>query len=84
MPILWGDRFIGRVDIKADRKPRTLILRRLIFEPEFDIGDEVLALLMEQLGDFARFNGCDTLIVEQVEPSKVNKAVVAACRYHGL
>jgi uncharacterized protein len=84
LPILWGDRFIARVDAKADRKPRTLILRRLVFEPEFDAYDEVLPLLAKRLADFARFNDCDTVAVELVEPSKVTGEVVAACCHHGL
>jgi uncharacterized protein len=84
LPILLGDRFIGRVDAKADRKPRTLILRQLVFEPEFDAYEEALPLLAERLVEFARFNDCDTLAVEHVEPSKVTGAVMAACCYHGL
>ena len=32
LPILWGDRFIARLDAKADRKAKALLLRRLMFE----------------------------------------------------
>jgi hypothetical protein len=68
LPILWGTRFIGRVDAKADRKPRTLIVRRLTFEPDFDAYEEVMPLLAERLRAFAAFNDCDTFDVEEVVP----------------
>ena len=35
LPILWGDRFVARLDSKADRKPKTFIIKRLLFEPGF-------------------------------------------------
>ena len=35
LPVLYGTRFIGRVDTKADRKSKTLIVRKLTFEPDF-------------------------------------------------
>jgi uncharacterized protein YcaQ len=68
-PILFGDRLVGRLDPKADRKPSTLILRSLCFEPSFDASDAVLAALAETLARFARFNGCDRVAFEKVRPA---------------
>jgi hypothetical protein len=78
LPILWGDRFIGRVDTKADRDPRTLIVRRLTFEQDFDTCDEVLPHLADRLRDFARFNDCDTFAVELVDPPHLARPLAEA------
>ena len=32
LPILWGDKFVGRVDVKAERKTRVLLLQNLAIE----------------------------------------------------
>ena len=71
LPILWGDRFVGRLDPKADRKARTLRVLHLMFEPEFKSHDRILKPLAEKLWDFAAFNGCDTVQVEKATPAKV-------------
>ncbi len=61
LPILYGDRFIGRMDTKADRATRTLIVRQLTFEADFDPDERVLSLLVEKLRAFGAFNGCECL-----------------------
>lgn len=71
LPILWGDRFVARLDSKADRKPKTFVIKRLLFEPGFAEYDAVLPALVEKLRAFAAFNGCDHFAVEDVQPEKV-------------
>lgn len=71
LPIFWGDRFIARMDSKADRKPKTFIVRRLRFEPDFGDYDAVLPALVDKLRAFAAFNGCDNFAVEDVQPEKM-------------
>lgn len=71
LPILWKDRFIGRLDPKADRKSRTLIVRKLLFEPGFGDYDEVLPHLADRIGRFAAFNGCDRTVIKQTQPGHV-------------
>jgi uncharacterized protein YcaQ len=71
LPILWGSDFIGRLDPKADRKARTLIVKKLMFEPEFGDYDRVLPALARKLNEFAAFNGCESVVVEESEPKKV-------------
>ncbi len=78
LPILWGNRFIGRVDTKADRKSHTLIVRQLTFEPDFAAYDQVLPLLADRLRDFARFNACDAFVVEQVDPPRLIQPLTKA------
>lgn len=57
MPVLEGDRFIGRLDARLDRAERTLYVERLTFEPGVEVSAERLArvqgaveALAEQLG----------------------------------
>ena len=71
LPILWGDRFVARMDSKADRKPKTFIIKRLLFEPDFDAYDAALPALADKLREFAAFNGCDNFAVEDVQPEKI-------------
>ncbi len=74
LPILWGDRFVGRVDAKADRKAKALLIRKLIFEPQFGDYDAVWPPLAEKMRAFATFNGCESVVVEDVDPTRVKVA----------
>jgi len=68
LPVLWGDRFIARVDAKADRPSGTLILRHVYFEPDFAELDATLPALAQELRAFADFNACDQITVEIATP----------------
>ena len=70
LPILWGETFVGRLDAKADRKAKTLVIRKLLFEPGFADLDGVLEPLAAKLRAFAAFNGCDRVVIEAAEPRK--------------
>jgi uncharacterized protein YcaQ len=71
LPILWGERFVGRLDPKVDRARNTLIVRSLMLEPEFEPDDEFLCAFAEKLSDFARFNRCERVELERVSPAGV-------------
>lgn len=75
LPVFWGERFIARMDTKADRKPKTFIVRRLVFEPDFEDYDAVLPAFAEKLRAFAAFNGCENFAIEDVQPEKVKAAL---------
>ena len=75
LPILVGDRFVGRLDPKADRKARTLIVRKLLFEPDFKDYDAVLPALAAKLRDFAAFNDCDETVVAETAPRRARAAL---------
>jgi uncharacterized protein YcaQ len=77
LPILWGDRFVARMDAKADRKPGTFIVRKLTFELGFGEYDELLPTFAHSLCGFAAFNGCQEIEVEETEPGKVKGALEA-------
>jgi uncharacterized protein YcaQ len=70
LPILWGRRFIGRLDPKAQRKERTLVVRKLTFEPGFTEYDRVASNLAAKLRAYAAFNGCDRTVITETRPRK--------------
>ncbi len=73
LPILWGDQLIGRLDPKADRKNRVLIVKKLMFEPGFTRFDDVMPHFAMKLNAFAAFNGCEEIVIEDCRPKKMLK-----------
>jgi uncharacterized protein len=68
LPILWGDHLIGRMDVKALRAERQLIIHHLIFEPSFRDWNVVKSSFAEALMHFTRFQQCDGWKITRVEP----------------
>lgn len=75
LPILWREQLVGRLDPKADRRQKTLIIRNLVFEPDFEAFDEFLPTFAEKSRDLARFNRCEKVEVEQVSPAKIKQTI---------
>jgi len=71
LPILFGDRLVGRLDPKADRATNRFIARRITLEPGVRDLDALLPALAAELHAFARFNGCETIEVEQITPARL-------------
>ena len=69
LPILFGEDLVGRLDPKADRAGRKLLVRRLAIEPRFAAAAGLAPGLADALREFARFNGCDEAVLEKVEPA---------------
>ena len=63
-PILWGDELVARIDMKADRKTKTLIVKNLHYEIVLKNKKGFEAALTEALETFAEFNGCDSIITK--------------------
>ncbi len=58
LPILWGGDFIGRIDLKADRKKKRLLVQGLWWEDGKRVGEELGEALKQKLDELAAFNGC--------------------------
>ena len=71
LALLWGDRFIGRIDPKAERREKTLTIRSLQMEPGVEVDDELLAALAHRLSAFASFNDCERTRIEHSRPARV-------------
>jgi hypothetical protein len=53
-----------------------LIVRQLTFEPQVKNYDGLLPVLADKLWAFAAFNDCDQIVIEHVEPAKVQSELV--------
>ncbi|ARQ57154.1 MULTISPECIES: winged helix-turn-helix domain-containing protein [Rhizobium] len=61
-PLLEGDRLVGRIDMKADRKKSTLDVRRLWLEPGVKPSAGRLERLEAELDRVARFAGVEKVV----------------------
>jgi uncharacterized protein YcaQ len=62
-PLLEGDRLVGRIDMKADRKAGKLDVRRIWLEPGVKPSAGRLERLMAELERLARFTGVDKVVL---------------------
>ena len=60
-PLLEGDRFVGRIDMKADRKRGVLDVTRLWWEPGIRTSSGRLEKLDAELQRLARFSGMERI-----------------------
>ncbi|WP_288436608.1 crosslink repair DNA glycosylase YcaQ family protein [uncultured Chryseobacterium sp.] len=75
LPILFGDQFIGRVDCKAHRKEKKFELIHLHIENSAIGLERWLKPFVETIKRFAVFNGCESLMVTKVSPSKLSAVI---------
>ncbi|TFF36379.1 winged helix-turn-helix domain-containing protein [Mucilaginibacter psychrotolerans] len=61
LPVLVGDTFVARMDAKADRKQKLLIVHNLHFEP-VDITETMIDKITEVLKAFVQFNQCRDIV----------------------
>jgi len=69
LPILWSGKVVARMDAKAERKQKTLIIRNLIFEPGFKMIGGFKKAFERKIAAFAKFNKCESIVFEQVTPA---------------
>ena len=58
LPILWGGRFAGRMDCKADRKTGILRIHQIFIEPWVNDTEAFIRTLELEIASFMRFNQC--------------------------
>lgn len=68
LPILWRQRFVGRVDAKADRQDGVFRLRRLVFEQPYELSADPMAAMAAAIWRYAAFAGCGEVAIEAVDP----------------
>lgn len=61
LPILVGDTFVARMDAKADRKQKLLIVHNLHFEA-VELSAAMIWKIVEALKAFVKFNGCRDVV----------------------
>lgn len=78
LPILFGNTFMGRVDCKAHRKDKRLELIHLHIENTAIAPELWLPSFAQSVKRFALFNGCESLQLNQVSPSKFKRIIYKA------
>jgi uncharacterized protein YcaQ len=76
LPILYGDKLIGRMDAKAERKTANLEVRNLVLEDKIKLDDGMLIALQDGLSRFAQDNKCDSISVNRTHPEKLKAVLV--------
>ena len=71
LPVLFGNVFIGRADCKAHRKEKLFEIIHLHIEKEGANIELWEISFIKEVKNFAVFNGCSSIVVQQVTPSKL-------------
>jgi uncharacterized protein YcaQ len=74
LPILVGDKFVARMDSKADRKQKVLTVHNLHFEP-LKPGKQEIAPITDAIKTFAKFNQCGDIIIKRSNNRQLLKAI---------
>ena len=69
MPMLFGDRFIGRLAPQLDRECGRMVIRLLQLEPHVPVTMPLRKALRAALESFARFHGAAHLRIERTIPA---------------
>ncbi len=77
LPVLIGDRFVARMDSKADRKQRVLTIHNIHFE-SIKLSRPMVAKVCNAIKDFAKFNQCDTIIIKKSNDKALLKVLRSA------
>lgn len=75
LPVLFGDTFIGRVDCKAHRKEKEFEIIHLHIENTSIESELWKESFVDMIKSFATFNGCNTLKLTKVSPSKFTNKI---------
>ncbi len=68
LPVLRGNRFVARLDAKADREKGVFHLLHLHLESSLKNSDSFLAELWPELKKFAAFDGCKQTKIHKISP----------------
>ncbi len=74
LPVLIGDRFVARMDSKADRKKRLLTIHNLHFEL-VKLTNPMVAKLCDAIKAFAKFNQCEAIAIKKSNNKSLLKAI---------
>ncbi|GJM08426.1 MAG: hypothetical protein DHS20C11_07020 [Lysobacteraceae bacterium] len=76
LPLLYGDKFVGRMDCKAHRKDGVLEIKSLHLEEEQLDQDRFVTALAEAIVGFCKFQGCDSVSVTNTYPAHIKQRLI--------
>jgi uncharacterized protein YcaQ len=79
LPVLLGDTFVARMDAKADRKQKLLIVHNLHFEA-VELDEAMLRKITVALKAFVRFNQCLDIDLKKSNNPVYLEAIIRALR----
>lgn len=79
LPVLLGDTFVARMDAKADRKQKLLIVHNLHFEA-VELNEAMLGRITEALKAFVLFNQCRDIDLKKSNHPVYLEAIARAFR----
>jgi uncharacterized protein YcaQ len=77
LPVLVGDTFVARMDAKADRKQKVLIVHNLHFE-ELELDETMTGKIIVALKAFVQFNKCRDIAFKKCNREDYMKVIGAA------
>ena len=80
LPVLHNNQFIARFDTKADRATGKFYIKSIFFEKKFSQSEEFNNQFVHKITSFARFNGCDKIIVQKADNGPWKRQISAALR----
>ena len=76
LPVLVGDTFVARMDSKADRKQKVLIIHNLHFE-KVKLSKATLGKITDAIKIFAKFNQCGEVVIKKSNNREYLKVIKA-------
>ncbi len=77
LPILYGDRLVGRFDPKVERKTGILRIKKLHLEPGVKPSARLASGVSRAMRDFMRFHNATELIIEHSDPPEFGDKLAA-------
>jgi uncharacterized protein len=74
LPVLVGDTFVARMDSKADRKKKELIVHNLHFE-KVKLSKSMIVKITDALKAFAAFNQCEEVVIKKTNNKQYVKMI---------
>ena len=59
LPVLFGDRFVGKIELAPDKEKGVLVVKGLWWEPGVRQTKKLNSALDKALKEFSRFNNCE-------------------------
>ena len=75
LPLLFRDKFFGRMDCKAHRKTAVLEIKNLHVEPHQFDDNELAKAFSAALRKFAQFQGCESIELRTVNPARLRSVL---------
>ena len=77
LPILYGDRLVGRFDPKIERKTGVMRLKKLHLEPGVKPGAGLASGVSRAMRDFMKFHKAADLVIEHSDPKEFGDRLTA-------